>query len=161
MIRGHLEGCGQACSGYSHAMVDGLVASHILHMCLGLINMGLQTFITQFRLLVSSHLRLLNGISMALKINLQGGFHVIFPRGNAIPLRLSDAYSISCANIEWAMRVILGEDWLIANPFAPTATVVSRLATMVMDLSYSTDFTKLVIGSFFHTSLYIWEELNS
>ncbi|GLJ35006.1 hypothetical protein SUGI_0704370 [Cryptomeria japonica] len=76
------------------------------------------------------------------------------------PLRLADSLAIPCEISEWAVRTILGEEWIVANPMASPNLVASRLASMVMDLTQSQDYTKMVVGAFVHPTLVTWEELN-
>lgn len=63
--------------------------------------------------------------------------------------------------MEWALWLLLGDHWLGINQFYFPSIVVSRLTTVLMDLTLSADFTKLIIGSFFHSYLYSWDNLNA
>ncbi|GLJ37121.1 hypothetical protein SUGI_0752730 [Cryptomeria japonica] len=71
-----------------------------------------------------------------------------------------DSLAIPCEICEWTVRTILGEEWIAANPMASPNPMASRLASMVMDLTQSQDYTKMVVGAFVHPTLFSWEELN-
>ncbi|GLJ15397.1 hypothetical protein SUGI_0252750 [Cryptomeria japonica] len=92
---------------------------------------------------------------MTLQIYLEGGR--LGQRQNAFahPLRLADSFAIPCEICEWAVRTILGEEWIAANPMASPG-----LASMVIDLTQSQDYTKMVVAAFVHLALFSWEELN-
>ena len=67
-------------------------------------------------------------------------------------LSLNEAFAIPCAIVEWALRMLSGKNWLMVFHFATSFVIVSRLAAMVMDLTWSVDFTKFLIKTFVHTS---------
>lgn len=76
------------------------------------------------------------------------------------PINMSDAFTIPNDFLEWAVRTIIGDHWIAANPVAPPSFVVSRFASNFMDLCHSRDLTKLVIGAFIHSFAFTWEEVN-
>ncbi|XP_057817107.1 patatin-like protein 2 isoform X3 [Cryptomeria japonica] len=76
-----------------------------------------------------------------------------------ISFKLSRAFTIPFQPMEDSIVTLLGLNWLLCNPSAPSSEVVSIFASMVMDLTWSTDITKLFVRTFVHLDLFSWEDL--
>lgn len=76
------------------------------------------------------------------------------------PIIMTDTFTISNDSIEWAVRTVIGEEWIVANLVASPNIVTSRFASNFMDLSQSRDLTKLVIGAYVHSFTFTLEEVN-